>query len=489
MSSIGELFIQLGVLGNANELKKANQEFQKANILAEKQAKLEKLRAEYLEKINKAQDKAEKREIAKQYKAKKALIEQQTALKLKGQEQKILQGNIAQWATYAHVVTQAASMAVSAIKKINSEVDKTLRTNQQFYNFSKMTSSSLSNIQGYSTIASIFNPALSKEQAASKMVEMDNKFFAARRTGDFSNIADVQRLMQFSSKKREANRFVNDLYGRRITDFKTYIERARSLIEGVSPEEQTSLVQALFGDDSLLPMLRKSNTEIEAILKKANKYKLSQTEVERLEAARIEIETIKSNLSDIYNRFIIKFVPYIEQGYKYLFALAQEIMPQIRKAVNDIKTNFNDIDAETFKSALEGALTVMKAIVDLIAKAVKGWILIFDQINKIKKLVDAKNEQQTNEGKINELNGIKNNDAVLIAKGLRQQQKGNTLNNILETLFPLLRFSNNSKAYQHALDSQGKKFLTFSDFYNHNKQQLLIVLNLKLAYQELNVQF
>ena len=60
MPSIGELFIQLGVLGNANELKKANQEFQKSNILKEKQAKLDKARAEALEKIQKAQTKQEK---------------------------------------------------------------------------------------------------------------------------------------------------------------------------------------------------------------------------------------------------------------------------------------------------------------------------------------------------------------------------------------------------------------------------------------------
>ena len=40
MPSIGELFIQLGVMGNANELKNANKELQKANILTQNKLNL-----------------------------------------------------------------------------------------------------------------------------------------------------------------------------------------------------------------------------------------------------------------------------------------------------------------------------------------------------------------------------------------------------------------------------------------------------------------
>ena len=125
MGSIGELFIQLAVMGNANELKKANAELQKSNILTQKQEKLDKARAEALEKVRKAQTLLEKKEIVKRFHAKKEKIEQEARLRSQLAEAKALKANIAQWATYAHMVQMAVSSVVNGIKKIKDEIEKT----------------------------------------------------------------------------------------------------------------------------------------------------------------------------------------------------------------------------------------------------------------------------------------------------------------------------------------------------------------------------
>lgn len=372
MSSIGELFIQLGVLGNANELKKANQEFQKANALTEKQNKLDKLRAETLERIQKAETKAEKRRIVEQYRAKKLNVEKQSALKMQLLEKKNIKGNIAQWATYAHMVSMASSIAVSAIKKINSEFERLLKTNQEYYNIYQGSSSSFSTLKGYSAVASFANPNLSQQQVASTLARLNQKFFVGRKKGDYSSFVDAELSNILGG---DSSRLFNRVYSGEFKTFDKYLEAIRGTISGKSPEMQSSIAQAfLGGDDSLLPMLRLTPEEFKKLQQQATKNALSESELKKLADLNTEISAIKDNFNNLYQKLLIEMLPTFEQ---------------IWREIGDV---FKNVSSQDVKDAFHLIAVASGDVLKLIAMSLKGWTLLLAWLDE--KIGNKKAQEQ-----------------------------------------------------------------------------------------------
>ena len=386
MASIGELFIQLGVLGNANELKKANQEFQKANVLAEKQAKLEKLRAEYLEKIQKAQNKAEKQELVKQYKAKKTRIEQQTNLRLRTQEQKALQSNIAQWATYAHMVTLASAQVISAIKKINDEAEKQLLNSQVWNNLKNQVSTPYNTLRAYAKAGNLANPSMSEEAVAGQLINLNSRFDLAKRNGSWDSLVNSDVNLYGA----DAQKLYGQVFSRQITDFADYLERVRSLIAGRNPEEQRNLVQGFLGDDSLLPMLQMSKEQLSPLLQKAMSGQLSEGQIEEGARLRQEISAIQSHLNNLKDQFINAFLPKIRDIWQKIDAIATKLIPSTEetnkfqaKVYNFFKPTITEIKATWDKfitenkdivKVLRSLWIAIKMIIDVILVPIRGLI-------------------------------------------------------------------------------------------------------------------
>ena len=388
MSSIGELFIQLGVLGNANELKKANQEFQKANALTEKQNKLDKLRAETLERIQKAETKAEKRKIAEQYRAKKLNIEKQSALKMQLLEKKGLQANIAQWATYAHMVSMASNMAVNSIKKINAEFEKMTTSNRQWANITGRTSSSYASLMKYGRIASLANPNLNPEQVASMLAGLNQKFFVGRQTGDYSSFVNSELANIIGS---DSSRLFNRVYNGEFKTFESYLEAIRGTIAGKSPEMQSSIAQAfLGGDDSLLPMLQMGGAQFASLLQTATRGQLSESQVQANAKIGQEIEAIKQHIENVKNGLLNDLTPFVKQFWVTLDNFITYIEPHISKTgeflaklyeffeptITEIKNTWKHFITENqdIAKVLRSIGVALKLMIDVILVPIKGLI-------------------------------------------------------------------------------------------------------------------
>ena len=363
MSSVGELFIQLAVLGNVNELKKANQEFQKANALTEKQNKLDKLRAETLERIQKAETRAEKRKIVEQYRIRKTNLEKQFALKMQLLEKRGLQANIAQWATYAHMVSMAANVAIGAIKNINNEFNKLLKTNQEYYNITQSSSSPFSALKGYGAVASFANPNLSEQQVAATLARLNQQFFVGRKKGDYSSFVNAELANIIGA---DSSRLFNRVYSGEFKTFENYLEAIRATIAGKSPEMQSSIAQAfLGGDDSLLPMLRLTPDEFKKLQQQATKNALSESDLKKLNEINIEIEAIKTNINNLYQRLLVEMLPTFEQIW------------------NDINDIFKDLSPEDITEAMRFIVKISGDLAKVIALALKGWTQLLALLDKI----------------------------------------------------------------------------------------------------------
>ena len=395
MSSVGELFIQLGVLGNANELKKANAEFQKANILAEKQAKIEKLRAEYLEKINKAQKKAEKQELAKQYKARKSLIEQKAALNLKNLEQKMLRGNIAQWATYAHMVNIAATSVINSVKKINSELEKTMQQGQIWNNITNTVSTPYSVLRKYATAARLASPGLSSEAAAKSFAAMNARFAEAKRTGRYADLMDSNVALYGP----DATRLFGNVASGKYTEFTSYLEAVGNLIRGKSPEEQVNLVKGFLGDITFLPLLQMDKEDLRKLIVKANENQLTEEQNRNLTKTRQEIEAIKMDIENKWQQLLINLTPFLEKAYKWVNDATKELYPVLieflramKPVVKDVIENMANIN---WRDVADGVATIASWIVK-IGENIEWWV---------EKLGKAKNDAEAQ--KITDIEGGK----------------------------------------------------------------------------------
>lgn len=390
MPSIGELFIQLGVLGNANELKKANQELQKSNILTQKQTKLEKARAEALEKIQKAQTRQEKREIAKRYQAKKANIEKEANLKMQLAENKALKGNIAQWATYAHAVSMASSIAVSSLKKVYSEIDKVMNYGLNMKNIGMTTSTSLGVLQGYGRVAHKLNPNISEESVMQQLARI-NQAYDTFRAGDPEEVKGLlsDRLPIYGAK---AQSFFSRVMGLQIKSAVDFFEGLRDVIAGETPERQVNILRNAGLDESLLPMLRLSRADFEAEQARMMQYALSEQQLEEQANTAIAINEFKQHFQDFVQQVFGTFTPIleslvsnVEKNLPQIFNWVQEFSKKVREHLPEIQATIKRIFDYVFKGELTTVLKNLSHILSVIAK-----FLGFDAEKERAKQEDAK---------------------------------------------------------------------------------------------------
>lgn len=363
MASIGELFIQLGVLGNANELRKANLEFQKANILAKKQAKLEKLRAEYLEKINKAQDKAEKRKYAQQYKEKKRRIEQEATLRTQLAEKRALKGNIAQWASYAHVVSMSASLAVNAIKKVYTEIEKITSYGQNMLNIGMTTSIPLGMLQAYGRVAHALNPKVSEAGLMQQLARINQAYdlFKAGIPDDVYNL--FGNNFHVFGKKSQA------FFTRALNPNATavdFIEGLRDVIQGEAPERQVNLLRNAGLGEELLPLLRLSREDFEAKKAEMMQYALTEDQLEEQAKTAERINVFKQHFEDFTQHVYGTFTPLLERMIKkieanlpQIFKWVEDNLPVIKKKAEEL---INFLKSEEVANAINGLIYVIKWI-------------------------------------------------------------------------------------------------------------------------------
>lgn len=369
MASIGELFIQLGVLGNANELKKANAEFQKANILAQKQAKLEKLRAEYLERIQKAQTKAEKQELTRQYKAKKALIEQKAVLDIKNAEQKLLRANIAQWATYAHAVTMAANVAVNAIRKINDEVQKAASYGQNMINIGMTTSASVSELQRYGRVASALNANLSEQAVAQKLAQISQAFDLTK-MGDFSQVLSMIDDSKIGLLGGRARSLYGDIIGGKVRTGSAYFERLREVIAGETPERKTNILRAFGLDENYLPMLNMGRGEFDNYASKLMRDAQTEEQLKELAEIKARLNVIKQHFDDFVMRVFSNLAPYLEDAYTVLDANLPNILSFVDGLISWVKDTFTKEDVKNFFIIMKSLWDALRPVLEY---ALQGW--------------------------------------------------------------------------------------------------------------------
>lgn len=291
MLSLGELFVQLGVVGDVQPLQEAIDKTKEQISLAEKQLKLDKLRAKALEDIRKAQTKTEKQGVAKRYNQEKTLVLQKA--ELSGMQKqlaagKAVAGNLGAMVTGFIGVAGAIAAAGIALNKL---ADDLTSNNQAWIDFKRTTELGLENLQKYAGVASVLDKSLGMEGAAGSIAQLNDRLFELRLTGEGA------RGFQLAGIDPRGL----DAFG--------VLERLRDRVAGMNNTAASYLLRQMGLDPKLLPLLRMSRDEFEELGETINRYQLTDEQREKIQQLNTQLSIADMKLKYLKDRISLSLTP------------------------------------------------------------------------------------------------------------------------------------------------------------------------------------
>ena len=274
MASLGELFIELGVLGDDEGAKKV--------------AKA----------IDEAIDKA--KEYAKQQKQQEK--QEQNNAKSSGN----LAKNIKNVAAGLGGVITAVSGAVIALNKL---AESLVQQNQQWINLTRNSDIALSTFQKWGQVGAAMNASLGEMGAAGALADLNERLFEMKLTG--------QGYEGFA------------LAGIMPTNAEDVMEQLRSRIKGLNDTSATYLLKRMGIDPRMLSVLRMTREEFNSLTKELEKYQLTMEQRQQIQEFHKQMSIVNVKMQYFKDRILIALLPHIERIMKFVVKLI-ELLPKYR---------------------------------------------------------------------------------------------------------------------------------------------------------------
>lgn len=247
MPSLGELFIELGVVGDEEQIKK------------------------YDKKV---------KELAKDMDLTvKSAIKAKSGFKSLEDGIKIFKN-----------VFKLASVKL-AIDSINKLTNALISNNQAWVNVTRQTDLSLKSLQKYAGVASLLDKSLGMEGAAASIADLEQRLFNLKLTGE------------------GAEGFLWAGIDPRGQDATGVLEQLRSRISGMNNEGATFLLNKMGLDPKLLPLLRMSKDEFDALGKTIEKYQLTQEQRESIAQMNVQLGIASQKLQYLKDGAVLALMP------------------------------------------------------------------------------------------------------------------------------------------------------------------------------------
>jgi hypothetical protein len=283
MASLGELFIELGVVGDVKPLEKALSTMKKATKEMELQYNAAKRLAKYLDDIKKAQTEKEKADIKKRF---EIAVRKDNEFKLaqKIEKQKEFANGIAGVAKGIGIFVGAVTAAAVAVNKFTNDLAS---SNQEMLNLARTTDTALSTFQKWNGIGKM----LGVENAAQQLESLNERLFELQLTGEGARgfqLAGINPLGQ---------------------DAEGVLEQLRGRVAGLSDTAATYLLKQMGLDPRMLHLLRMSRSEFEALGETARKYQLNDDQRSEIQALNVQLQITAQKLQYLKDRAVLAIMP------------------------------------------------------------------------------------------------------------------------------------------------------------------------------------
>lgn len=322
--SLGDLFVQLGVVGDASEIDDVIKKAKTQLELTEKQIKAnEKLKggASKFEKSFKF-DKI-RQQFAKFQSGFNAGMSGKNGVLglLRGLGQglaKVGAGGLSLALGLGVVIGVLAGIVtttIKAYKTIDRLTESLIQDNQQWVNFANQTDLSLKALQGYSGVASMFDKSLGKQGAAGTIQALNDKLFELQLTGEGARGFQIAGI----------NPVGQDAFG--------VLEQVRKRIGKLNNTQSAYLLRQIGLDPRLLPMLRMTSAEFERLRKIEERYILTEEQRRNIQELNIQLEIARHKWQYLKDRVILAIMPHFVRLTKNLTFLVEVWVRFIRNIV------------------------------------------------------------------------------------------------------------------------------------------------------------
>lgn len=320
MANLGELFVQLGVIGDIKPLEDALNKTKEQIALTQTQVKLDNARAKALKKVKQATSKLDKQKIAKAYNNEKNLIMQKaqaagiqkqiTAHKALGQEVgKVIKGI----AAFVGAVTAAAY----AMNRLTNEL---VQSNQAFLDLTRTSDIALDTFQKWDSVGKM----LGVQNAAQQIEGLNQRLFELRLTGQGARgfqLAGINPMGQ---------------------DAEGVLEQLRGRIAGMSDTSASYLLQQMGLDPKMLHLLRMSREEFEELGQTMKKYQLTNKQRADIQQMNIQLQIASQKLQYLKDRAILALMPYWVK-FVQSFARIAEMLAHATKEIGKFAVKWRGV--------------------------------------------------------------------------------------------------------------------------------------------------
>lgn len=288
MASLGELFVELGVVGDVKPLEKALGTMKEAVKQIDKEIAANKRLLRYKNDLAKATSESEKKIIkenfVKEIQKEKTLDEINSTQKVINGKQE-LAGKISSLVTGIGVFVGALAGAAFALNRLTNEL---VQSNQAMLNLTRTTDIAQSTFQKWGGIGKL----LGVEDADQQLAGLNERLFDLMLTGQGARgfqLAGVNPIGQ---------------------DANGVLEQLRARISGMNDTAASYLLQQMGLDPKMLHLLRMSRAEFEALGQTIQKYQLTPEQSHQIQQMNMQLQIAGLKLKYLKDRAILAIMPY-----------------------------------------------------------------------------------------------------------------------------------------------------------------------------------
>ncbi len=287
MASLGELFIELGVLGDDEGAKKMAKSMDEVIKKATKAAKELKKQDDSTKDLNKSS-----REISKK---------------------------IAETVTKIGGLITAVSGAVIILNKLT---DGLVKQNQYWVNLIRNSDIALNSFQKWGQVGAAIDSSLGEQGAAGAIDELNKKLFEMKLTGNGYGGFSLAGIMP--------------------TNAEDVLEQLRERIKGLNNTSATYLLEQMGIDSRMLPLLRMTREEFEALNKEMEKYRLTPDQLQTIQAFHKQMSIVNVKMQYFKDRIILKIMPHFLRFMQNVEFITEKLF-NFAKSVNKLTGDFKPL--------------------------------------------------------------------------------------------------------------------------------------------------
>lgn len=287
MPSLGELFVELGVVGDVKPLEKAIKTMKEAVKQIDDEIKANQRLLKYLQDIKNARNASEKALIKENFAneiKKQKMLDEIDANQKAVDGKKALASNIAGVVKGVGVFVGALTGAAVALNKFTNDL---VEANQSILNLTRTTDIAQGTFQKWGNIGKM----LGVENAAQQLEDLNQQLFNLMLTGEG---ARGYQLAGINPMGQDAN---------------GVLEQLRSRVSGMNDTTATYLLQQMGLDPRMLHLLRLSRDEFESLGQTIKRYQLTPEQTKQIQAMNIQFQIAGIKLQYLRDRAILAIMP------------------------------------------------------------------------------------------------------------------------------------------------------------------------------------